>query len=164
MLIDLIKPILENPIFVKYGILSLFINSVFGAIIPFPTELTLSALLLTGHDALSLFLIISIGSSIGGIISYIIGYDGNKIFNLLHKIQNKKHQTKSFVLLQKYGWTIIVAASWMPILGDVITMIAGIKKYHFKKFLISMSVGKITHAMAVVYFSNLIFSYLNYKF
>lgn len=159
MLHEILKSILENPIFLKYGLWSLFFNSVFGAVIPFPVEITSSALLLDGQNTTWIFLTMSIGSIIGGIISYMIGYDGKKIYNLLNKIQRKKHQDKSHVLLHKYGWAIIAVASWIPIFGDAITIIAGVKRYDFKKFLVAAVIGKITHAMAIVYFSSLVFHY-----
>lgn len=159
MLHELLKPILENPIFIKYGLWSLFFNSVFGAVIPFPVEITSSALLLDGQNTTLIFLAMGIGSTIGGVVSYMIGYDGKKIYSLLNKIQRKKHHEKSHVLLHKYGWAIIAAASWIPIFGDAITIIAGVKRYNFKKFLVSLVIGKITHAMAIVYFSSLVFHF-----
>lgn len=163
MLIDIIKPILENPIFIKYGIVSLFFNSVLAGIIPFPTEITSSALLLAGQNPMLIFLILGIGSSIGGIISYYVGFDGNKmILKLMHKTKKKEHYEKGIILLAKYGWEIIAVSSWIPILGDIVTLIAGVRRYDFKKFVISMIVGKITHAMAIVYFSNLFFHFFNY--
>lgn len=159
MLHELLQSILENPIFVKYGLWSLFFNSMFGAIIPFPVEITSSALLLDGQNITWIFLAMAIGSIIGGTISYMIGYDGKKIYVLLNKIQRTKHHEKSHALLHKYGWAIIAVASWIPILGDAITIIAGVKKYDFKKFFVAMIIGKVTHALAIVYFSNLIFHY-----
>jgi membrane protein YqaA with SNARE-associated domain len=132
----------------------------FGAVIPFPVEITSSTLLLDGQDMTKIFLAMAIGSIIGGIISYTIGYDGKRIYNLLHKIQRKKQHEKSHALLHKYGCNCNYDPCWIPIMGDAVTVIAGVKKYDFKKFLISMIIGKTTHVIAIVYFSSLIFHYL----
>lgn len=162
MLIDFIKQLVENPLLVKFGLIGLFLNSVLSSIIPFPVEITSSALLLEGQNPTLVFIVMSTGSALGGIISYVIGYDGNKIFNLLHKRQKKKHYEKSLTLLTKYGWSVILIASWIPILGDIVTVIAGVKKYNFKKFVVAITLGKVSHVFTIVYFSNVIFHYLNF--
>lgn len=162
MFIDIIKPIIENPVFLKFGLLSLFLNSILSSIIPFPPVITSTLLLLSGQSEVSVFVIMAIGSIIGGIISYTIGYDGNKILRFLLKRQKKEHYERSFTLLAKYGWGVILISGWIPILGEIVQMIAGIKKYNFKKFTIAITIGKGTHAFTLVYFSNLIFHYFNY--
>jgi membrane protein YqaA with SNARE-associated domain len=162
MLINIIKPIIENPIFLKFGLLSLFLNSVLSSIIPFPPVLTSTLLLLSGLSELSIFIVMASGSIIGGGISYLIGYDGNKLFKLMLKRQKKEHYEKSFTLLNRYGWGIIMVSGWIPILGEIVQMVAGMKKYNLKKFIIAITVGKGTHAFAIVYFSNSILHYFNY--
>lgn len=162
MIIDVIKHLLENPIFTKYGILGLFFNSVISGIIPFPSEITTSALILAGQDLMLIFSVLSVGGIIGGIVLYIISYDSNKIFSILRKTHKKEHYEKSHILLNKYGWGIIAVSSWIPFLAEAIIIVSGVKKYNFKKFLISSAVGKTTHAWAIVYFSNIIFEYLRY--
>jgi len=43
-----------------------------------------------------------------------------------------------------------------PIGGDVIPIIAGIKKYDLNKFIVAMVLGKTIKAVAIVYFLSLI--------
>ena len=137
MLIDFLKPILENPFFVKYGLLGLFLNCVFASFIPFPIVLTSTALLLDGENPVLVFVVMAGGSVIGGFLTYLVGYDGKKIYRLLRKTHSEEHYQKSFAWLNKYGWIIIFALSLVPILTEIVTIIAGVKKYNFKKFTIS---------------------------
>ena len=160
MLIDFLRPILENPFFVKYGLLGLFLNAVFAAIIPFPIVVTSTALLLDGQSEIMVFTVMSIGSVIGGVVTYLIGFDGGKIYKILRRTHRDNHHQKSFAWLNKYGWTIIFALSFVPILTEVVTIIAGVKKYDFKKFMIAMSIARIVSAFAMVYFGNMFLQYI----
>jgi membrane protein YqaA with SNARE-associated domain len=155
MLIDFLRPILENPFFVKYGLLGLFLNAVFASIIPFPIVVTSTALLLDGQSEIMVFTVMSIGSIIGGILTYVIGYDGGRIYKILRKTHKEEHQQKSFAWLNKYGWSIIFALSLVPILTEIVTVIAGVKKYNFKKFLLAMSIARTASAFMMVYFGNM---------
>lgn len=162
MLIDFMKPILENPIFVKYGLLGLFLNSVFASFIPFPIAITSTALLLEGQNGSMVFIVMAAGSVIGGILTYFVGYDGNKIYRLLRKTHRKEHYEKSFTWLNKHGWSIIFALSFVPILTEIVTIIAGVKRYDFKKFVIAMCIARTVSAFASVYFGSMFLQYFNY--
>ena len=160
MLLDSLRPILENPFFVKYGLLGLFLNAVFAAVIPFPIVVTSTALLLEGQSEIMVFLVMSIGSVIGGIVTYFIGYDGGKIYKILRKTHRDDHHQKSFEWVNKYGWSIIFALGLVPILTEIVTIIAGVKRYDFKKFIIAMSVARISSAFMMVYFGNMFLQYI----
>ncbi len=54
-------------------------------------------------------------------------------------------------LLERYGWAIIFLSPWIPILGDIIPLIAGAKRYDFKKFMIAIAAGKIVRAVAMIF-------------
>jgi membrane protein YqaA with SNARE-associated domain len=165
VLIDFLKPILENPFFVKYGLLGLFLNSVFASFIPFPIAITSTALLLDGQNPVMVFIVMATGSVGGGMLTYLVGYDGKKIYRILRKTQRSKDYDKSFDWLNKYGWIIIFALSLVPILTEIVTIIAGVKKYDFKKFAISMCIARTTSAFASVYFGSMFLHYFNnFKF
>jgi membrane protein YqaA with SNARE-associated domain len=59
---------------------------------------------------------------------------------------NRYHQ-----LLERYGWVIIFVSPWIPVLGDIIPLIAGARGYEVKKFMIAISAGKVARAVAVIF-------------
>jgi len=147
-----IQEILNNNTFQEYGIIGLFLNSLLSATaIPLPTEILTSALLIGGENIGLVVIALIIGSTIGGILNYFIGFGGNKLIKKMRKKsdtekQNEKHNK----ILDKFGWSAIFFAAWIPIIGDLILISAGIKKMKFVKFLIFMISGKIIKTIIVV--------------
>jgi membrane protein YqaA with SNARE-associated domain len=152
MLGDVINAIVHDTLFIKYGLLGLFFNGMFSSFIPIPTEVTISTLLLGGVNPVDVFLVLTISSIIGGYIAYYIGYNGR----LLRKFRKtpEKYQQKSMSMMTKYGWvTIIFFSPWIPIIGDVVSIVAGTKKYDIIKYTIAMTAGKTVKAVAIVFLS-----------
>ena len=113
-----IQEILANNTFQEYGVIGLFLNSLLSATaIPLPTEILTSALLIGGENIGLVAIALIIGSTIGGILNYFIGFGGNKLIKKIRKKsdiekQNKKHNK----ILDKFGWSAIFFAAWSPIL------------------------------------------------
>ena len=146
------QEILTNNIFQEYGIIGLFLNSLLAATaIPLPTEILTSALLIGGENIVLVAITLIIGSTIGGILNYFIGFGGNKLIKKMKKKSDVEKQDKKHnKLLDKFGWSAIFFAAWIPIIGDLILISAGIKKMKFVKFLIFMISGKIIKTIIVV--------------
>jgi len=146
------QEILTNNIFQEYGIIGLFLNSLLAATaIPLPTEILTSALLIGGENIVLVAITLIIGSTIGGILNYFIGFGGNKLIKKMKKKadvekQGKKHNK----LLDKFGWSAIFFAAWIPIIGDLILISAGVKKMKFIKFSIFMISGKMIKTIIIV--------------
>jgi membrane protein YqaA with SNARE-associated domain len=160
MVYDIIEPIIHNSFFVKYGLIGLFLNGMLSSIIPIPTELTISALLLSGKDKFIVFVTLAISSIVGGFMAYYIGFSGNKFVKILYKKPHKRHEDKTGALLERYGWLVIFFSPWIPIVGDIIPMIAGAKRYNLKNFTIVMISGKVVKATAIVFFSSWILPFI----
>jgi membrane protein YqaA with SNARE-associated domain len=160
MVYDIIEPIVHNSFFVKYGLIGLFLNGMLSSIIPIPTELTISALLLSGKDRFTIFIILAISSTLGGLVAYYIGFSGNKLLKIFYKKPRKKDEDKTGALLERYGSLIIFFSPWIPIVGDLVPMIAGAKKYDLKDFVIVMMSGKVFKTAAVVIFSSWILPFI----
>lgn len=88
-----------------------------------------------------------------GCLGYYIGHGGNSFFR---KVFRKSQATKRDGLFRKYGWLAILFSAWLPIIGDVIPMAAGAKKYDLKKFSLAISIGKVTQSAAIVYLSGML--------
>lgn len=152
MLTEFIHSIFQNTIFIKYGLLGLFFNGMFSSFIPIPTELTVSALLLGGINPVEVFLVLTFSSIVGGYIAYYLGYNG-RLLSKLRKTPEKRYEQKSINIMTKYGWsTIIFVSPWIPIIGDVVSIIAGTKRYNLVKYTIAMTVGKTVKSVAIVFF------------
>jgi len=163
---------LADNTFQEYGVLGLFFNSLLSATaIPLPTEILTSALLIGGESELYVAIALIVGSVIGGLINYSLGYGGNKMVSFfkrrkhLHekelsdefsgKTEETNSQTidekKSHKVLEKFGWAGIFIASWIPFLGDLMLIGAGSKRMDFKKFMLFMVSGKVFKTVVVVW-------------
>ena len=147
-----VQEILANNTFQEYGIIGLFLNSLLAATaIPLPTEILTSALLIGGENIILVGIVLIIGSTIGGILNYFIGFGGNKLIKRIKKKSDiEKQEKKHNKLLDKFGWSAIFFAAWIPIIGDLILISAGVKKMKFTKFSIFMVSGKIIKTIIVV--------------
>lgn len=147
------QDILANNAFQDYGIIGLFLNSLLSATaIPLPTEILTSALLIGGENVFLVGFVLGLGSIIGGVLNYFIGFGGNKLVNKLRKNKNRKEvsEKKGNNLLDKFGWGAIFFASWLPVIGDFILISAGAKKMKFTKFMAFMVSGKMVKTIVVV--------------
>lgn len=152
MLADVIHEIFHDALFIKYGLVGLFFNGMFSSFIPIPTEITTSTLLLGGAKPLDVFLVLTVGSILGGYIAYYLGYNGRLIGKF--RKSTPKYEKKSESIMSKYGWgTIIFFSPWLPIIGDIVSIIAGTKKYNIVKYSIAMMTGKTVKSIAIVFFS-----------
>ena len=147
-----VQEVLTNNIFQEYGIIGLFLNSLLAATaIPLPTEILTSALLIGGENIVLVGLALVIGSVIGGVLNYFIGFGGNKLFKKIkRKTDIETNEKKHNKILDKFGWSAIFFAAWIPVIGDLILISAGIKKMKFVKFSIFMVSGKIVKTIIVV--------------
>jgi membrane protein YqaA with SNARE-associated domain len=107
---------------------------------------------LGGANPVDVFLVLTTSSIIGGYIAYYIGYNGR----LLKKLRKtpEKYERKSVSIMSKYGWaTIIFFSPWIPIIGDVVSIVAGTKRYSIVRYTITMTTGKTVKAVAIVFLS-----------
>jgi len=98
-------------------------------------------------------LVLIVGSTIGGLLNYFIGFGGNKLVSKFRKKKNGddvKQEKKGNKLLDKFGWGAIFFSSWIPVIGDFILISAGAKKIKFTKFIAFMITGKMVKTIAVV--------------
>jgi membrane protein YqaA with SNARE-associated domain len=154
-IIAIIADILQNPIFVSYGLAGLFVNGFLSSTaIPLPLGITVVALLTAGQDPFIVFVVLAVSTYLGGIVGYLLGRSGNKLFNFLKGSPKKDEENKIDNILRKYGWIAIVGSAWVPVVGDFIPIVAGTKKWDISKFAIALSIGKITRALAITYFGS----------
>lgn len=121
----------------------LFISA-FGAatLLPLQSEAVLVTLLLKGkYSALLLIGIATLGNVLGSCVNWWLGL---KIEQFKHRkwfpvSEKRLQQAQSFY--HKYGFYSLLL-SWTPIIGDPITLVAGLFKENFWRFLCIVIIAK----------------------
>ena len=137
-------------IFISY--LKLFIISLLAAtILPLSSEIVLTTMLLTNLFEKNILLIVaSSGNILGSIFNWYLGkkitiFQDRKWFPVSPEQLNKSQK-----YFQKYGlWSLLLA--WVPVIGDPLTLLAGVLKVRFSIFFILVSISKISRYVFIIY-------------
>ena len=134
----------------------LFLISFLAAtILPFSSEIVLTTMYLSNlFETYFLLIFASLGNILGSITNW---YLGKKITIF----QNRKwfpvspdQLDRSQKYFQKYGlWSLLLA--WVPIIGDPLTLLAGVLNVRFSLFLILVSISKISRYLFILYVASL---------
>jgi len=117
-----------------------FIAFLSATVFPLGSEALLLYDLTTDLNVYLLFIVATVGNTIGSIVNYYIGLKGEK-FLARKKILKKEKVIKTKRIFDKYGgYTLLF--SWVPIIGDPITIVAGMLRYNFRKFLYLTLISK----------------------
>ena len=131
---------------------SLFISSFLSStILPGHSEITLTTLILL--ERYSQFLLISFasfGNILGSVINWYLGFYITKFVNKSWFPFKKKQLDKASLWYLKYGkWSLFF--SWVPIIGDPLTIVAGIFRVPLVIFITIVSISKVLRYIFVVY-------------
>ena len=133
--------------------LSLFSISFLAAtILPLSSELTLAGLMATSsYDNLFLLLVASLGNVLGSVVNWILGFYSRKL-SKKKWFPFKDEQIEKFTSwFNRFGkWSLLFA--WIPIIGDPLTLAAGLLRVKFTEFLILVSIGKVFRYFLIYYF------------
>ena len=133
--------------------LSLFVISFLAAtILPFSSELTLAGLIATSnYDNLLLLIVASFGNVLGSVVNWVLGfYSRNLTTKKWFPFKNKqiKNSSKWF---SKFGkWSLLFA--WVPVIGDPLTLAAGLLRVKFIEFVTLVTIGKFSRYFIIYYF------------
>ncbi len=121
---------------------TLFAASFLAAtILPFSSELILGYLLTQNANLAVTLLAATSGNVLGSVTNYGVGMIGsrvvlNKIFGMSdQKIEKAKNR------FRQYGTASLLFA-WVPVIGDPLTIAAGVLKVKFGVFLVLVAIGK----------------------
>lgn len=143
-----------------YGLLALFILAfIESSVFPIPPDILLIALCLANQKKSFKFaLICSIGSVLGGMFGYFIGYS---LFEVIGKpIIGMYHYEKQFANLcmafNDYAFISVLIAAITPIPYKVFTIASGVAKADFSTFVLASVIGRSFRFFLV---SGLIYKY-----
>ncbi len=129
--------------------LTLFISALISAtLFPLGSEAILLYDLNEGYSALWLLVWATIGNTLGAVVNYILGYQGEKFLEQKNLVKKEKF-TKFIKLFEKYGvYTLLL--SWLPLVGDFFTLAGGVARYPFLNFFFLVLVAKLGRYLVLV--------------
>ena len=132
---------------------SLFIISFLAAtILPLSSELTLASLIATSnYDNLLLLIVASLGNILGSVVNWILGFYSKNLTSKRWFPFKDEQIKRSSNWFNRFGkWSLLFA--WLPIIGDPLTLAAGLLRVKFIEFLILVSIGKVSRYFIIYYF------------
>lgn len=122
---------------------ALFASAVLaGSILPAQSELVLAALIRTGgHPVWLLVAVATTGNVLGAVLNYWLGRSAERFRHQRWFPLTDAGWQRAARLFNRHGvWTLLF--SWVPIIGDGFTVIAGAARTQFWLFALLVSLGK----------------------
>lgn len=126
----------------EWGYWGLFLGSLLASTVaPFSSDALLIGALVAGGDVRKVLIYATVGNFLGGLTTYYIGYLGR--WEWIEKWFRVKHERLEGqrAVIQKYG-SLIAFMSWLPVVGDVITLALGFYRVNFISSSIFMFIGR----------------------
>ncbi|MBU2490845.1 MAG: DedA family protein [Proteobacteria bacterium] len=124
------------------GLLGLFLVSFTAAtLVPLSSEGAVAALAASGFDPVLVLVTATAGNSLGALVNYFVGkWGGRFVFSRWIRVPesalNRAERTYG-----KYGAPVLFLA-WLPVVGDPLTVAAGVLKVKLPAFLFWVILGK----------------------
>ncbi|MFO3705087.1 YqaA family protein [Xanthomonas codiaei] len=129
--------------------LSLFALSLIAAtLLPAQSEAALAALLLDGGSVARLVVVASLGNVLGSLINWWIGREALRFQERRWFPVTPRALQRAQRWYAQYGrWSLLL--SWMPIIGDPLTLAAGVMREPLRVFLPLVAIAKTARYLVV---------------
>ena len=129
----------------------LFFSALIAAtILPFYSEAFLYWVLQESPSLIIPLLIATTGNVLGACINWWLGREILRFKDRRWFYFNDTQIARAQQGFQRYGkWTLLL--SWFPIIGDPLTLIAGMMKVRFRVFLLLVTLGKASRYLVIAW-------------
>jgi len=104
------------------------------------------------YSLILLWIFATVGNTLGSMVNYWLGLKGEVYLEKKGYLSAKKIEKARGFFDYFGGWTLLL--SWMPIIGDPLTFIAGVLRYNFKWFVLIVAVAKGTRYAIVIFLAS----------
>ena len=111
-----------------------------ATILPLSSEATLYYYLHAGANPWLLFLAAGSGNTLGALLNYWIGRKGTDWLLERGKISEERLKRSEKFFNRWGGWSLWL--SWVPVIGDPLTLVAGVLHYDWRRFLLIVALAK----------------------
>lgn len=133
--------------------LTLFTISFLAAtLLPLGSEALLLYDISQNYSLLLLWSVATVGNTLGSMVNYWLGLKGETYLEEKGHLSAQKMQKARNFFNQFGGWALLL--SWVPIIGDPLTFIAGVLRYNFKRFALIVAVAKGTRYAVIIFLAS----------
>jgi len=113
-----------------------------ATIFPGQSEAVLVGLLLADHSPVALVAVASFGNVLGSVANWLIGRGIERLRNRRWFPASEAALERAQAWYLRYGkWSLLF--SWLPIVGDPLTIVAGVLREPFPIFLLLVTIAKV---------------------
>ncbi len=120
-----------------------------ATVFPFSSEATLYYYLGEGKEPWLLLLAAGSGNTLGSLLNYWIGRKGADWLLTHGKISQERWEKSERFFGRWGGWSLWL--SWVPVIGDPLTLAAGALHYDWRKFLLIVAAAKFARYGVILY-------------
>jgi len=143
--------------FKRFGYLGVFLANLLpslSVIIPVPTGIALSVVVASATSLFWVAVLTSLGSTLGEITAYYVGYGGQRFLNL----QRFRRYKTAENWMKRYGGFAIFTFAFLPLfIFDFVGIAAGALRFPPGKFFLFCYLGRLPRAFIEIYFYTWIF-------
>jgi membrane protein YqaA with SNARE-associated domain len=124
-----------------------------ATILPLQSEAALVGLFLTGHPAWLLLIVASTGNVLGSIINWIVGRAVERYRDRPWFPVKPESLKRARGWYKRFGrWSLLL--SWVPIIGDPITVVAGVLRERLSIFLAFVAIAKVGRYSVLIWIAH----------
>ncbi len=120
-----------------------------ATILPMQSEAALAALLVSGSfPTAALIAVASLGNVLGSVVNWVIGRGIERFRDRPWFPASQVKLGRATNWYRRYGrWSLLL--SWAPVMGDALTVVAGVLREPLWSFIAIVTVAKVTRYLAV---------------
>jgi len=117
-----------------------FVSFISATLLPLGSEALLLYDASQGQSIWLLWLVATVGNTLGALLNYWLGLKGETYLERKGYLGKEKMQRAHCHFEKWGGWVLLL--SWMPLIGDPLTFVAGVLKYNVYSFFVIVAVAK----------------------
>jgi len=123
-----------------------------ATLLPLGSEALLVYDISQNYSLLLLWSFATVGNTLGSMVNYWLGLKGEAYLERKGHVSVEKMEKARGFFAKYGGWTLLL--SWVPIIGDPLTFIAGVLRYDFKWFSLIVFVAKGLRYAVIIFLAS----------